>query len=88
MLHDAGDALGHHVAGRVEVRGGEVDAGDVAAEVVGALDEVDLAARVGQLERRGQAGDAAADHEQVLAHVDRTALERFVLARRAAPPRG
>ena len=79
VLDDARDALGQHVARRVEVGSGEVDAGDVAAQVVVALDEVDLAARVRQVERRGHARDAAADHERARAHVDRAALERLVL---------
>ena len=74
----ARDEVGQDVARRVEVRRRQVDAGDVAAEMILLLDEVDAFARVGQFERRRHAGDAAADDQRVGAHVDRHPLQRLM----------
>ena len=75
VLHDARDALVDDVAGRVQVRRREIDVRDLAAEMIGALDEVDAPAGIGEVQGRRHAGDAAADDEAVGAHVDRHALQ-------------
>ena len=72
--------LGREDAGRA-VQGGEglVELGHVAADAGALLDEVDVVAGVGQLERGLQAGDAAADDQRgrVDLHVHR--LQRLLL---------
>ena len=46
--------------------GAELDAGADLADLAGLLQQRDAQAQPGQRQRRGQAADAAADHQQVL----------------------
>ncbi len=77
--------LGRQDAGRaVERREGLVELGHVAADRRLALDQVDLVAGVGQLERRLDAGDAAADDQRVGVDRHLGRFERLRAAGRAA----
>ena len=67
-------------AGRAVERGeGLVELGHVAADARLALDEVDVVAGVGQLERGLQAGDAAADDQRGRVDLDEHRLQRLLL---------
>ena len=72
------DELAHDVLRGVEVRRGEVDAREVAAQRVRPLDEVDLLPGLGELDGRGEPGDAAAEDEGGRAHGHGPLLERLV----------
>ncbi len=72
------DSLGQEVTRRVQVGGGEVHAGQVPPEVVRAFDEHDRVAPLGEFQRRGQARDAAAEHQRCRAHLGGQRFEGLV----------
>jgi hypothetical protein len=79
---------GRQDAGRaIQGREGLVELGHVPADGRFALDQVDMEARVGDLERRLDAGDAAAHHQRIRVDGDFDLLERFVfsITRSTAP---
>ena len=58
---------------------GQVHTGEIAAQPLGFLDEVDPVAGVGQFEGCGEAGDASAQHQGFGAHVGGQGIEGLLL---------
>ncbi len=63
MALDARDPVVEDVLRGVEIGRGQVEAGDVSAEVVLLFDQEDLLAGIGQFKRGGESGDAAAEDQ-------------------------